>query len=278
MPLVSVILPSRGRPDSLLRAVASLAHGDCEIIVGLDDDGGEDIESLVPELERLGNVTVIVAPRAPCIGKLLDNLGKHATGDFLLPFTDDYTIDSEDWVERVRVAVERMPHRMGVAYLRDPMYPNFATFPIVSRETIALCGFFMPPFFPFLFGDTWWNEVGGMSGLIYPCTASVSIMQETGHIHNFRDLRLWTGVFNRTRPMRELLAIQMIRTAMPGNEQGQNSLIATVPDRAAICAELLRQFNDKAFVDKWESWGDGFPHPHYSAMKAKAEAFMEATA
>lgn len=271
--MISVILPSRGRPASLLRAVSSLARGDCEIIVGLDSD-----DPTAEEAERLltpySNAKVVATSRKPTVGQLFNYLAEYASGDWLIPFPDDYVVDHDDWVSRTQAMLDRLPDRMGVGYLWDPIYPHFATFPIVSRATIEMQGFFMPPFFPFLFGDTWWNEVGVMSGMILPSAASVSILKETGGIHNYRNLKLWAMLFEKTRPLRQELAIKMIRRAM-GDTAQADFLIASMQERIGSLIELQAPFLTDEFCEGWNHRGDGFPHPAYAALEAKTLAFME---
>lgn len=273
MALISVLLPSRGRPDSLCQAVSSLAYGDVEILVGLDEDDPHawHAENLVSQFH---GVRVLTAPRQPTVGQLFNLLAKQATGDWVVPFPDDYTVDRPNWIEETNNTLQMLPARMGVAYLWDPMYPHFATFPVVSKEMIEMQGFFMPPFFPFLFGDTWWNEVGVMSAMILPSPAAVSIKPDTGIIHNYRNLHLWARLFEKTRPMRQDMAIRMIRHAFGTGEQA-GFLISSMDERIKALVELQAPFMKEEWCEDWNKRGDGFPHPHYDALEAKTQQFME---
>lgn len=271
MPLISVTLPSRGRPDSLRRAVSSLAGGDVEILVGLDLD-----DPTAPRARKLiegfPGVRVILLDRQPTVSQIHNRLADEATGDYIQVFTDDYEMIEPGWVETTREALSALPTDLGIVYPHDLMYPHFSSLPIISRKTREMAGYYLPPFFPFLFGDTWWNEIGVMSCMILPSRASVKLSQETGHIHNFRNVKLWSTLFDKLRPMREQLAIQMIRAALG---EGGDYLVSTVPDRSQACADLHAPCMTEEFFDKWNKWGDGFPHPHYAAIEARAQSFME---
>lgn len=270
---ISVLLPSRGRPASLCRAVSSLAFGDVEIIVGLDSDdptAGEAWRGIA----HLPFVKVITTGRHETTAQLFNFLQGKATGDWFVPFPDDYTVDDPNWAEVLHSTVASLPASLGVAYLHDPMYPYFATFPCVSRKLVEMQGFFLPPFFPFLYGDTWMNEIGVLSGLILRCDASVSIQRETGGIHNFRNMRLWANMFHKTRPLRTELAVKMIQAAFGDTEQA-SYMISTIGERSLLCEELQGPQMTEAFFQKWDNVGDGFPHPAYLALEAKAQAFME---
>lgn len=273
MALVSVLLPSRGRPDSLCRAVSSLAYGEVEIIVGLDEDDphawrAENLVSTFP------GVRCCINPRQPTLGALFNLLAAQADSEWLVPFPDDYTMDQPNWVEDTYKTLIKLPKKLGVSYIWDPLYPHFASLPIVSKDMVAMQGFYMPPFFPFLFGDTWWNEVGVMSGMILRSPSAATVASDTGHVHNYRNLRLWSDLFEKTRPMREELAVKMIRAAID-DEDLANYLIGTMGERTVALKDLQKQFQTDEFCDQWNGVGDGFPHPHYDALEAKTQAFME---
>jgi len=272
--VISIVIPSRGRPDSLRRAVSSLAFGDIEIIVGLDidDPTADEAEAF---LATVPLARVVRSTRFPTMPQLFNYLVDQTQGDIILGFPDDYVMDHKDWAEKVRHTTAMLPNELGVAYLDDPCYPGFSTFPVLSRRSIEMAGFFLPPFFPFLFGDTWWNEVGILSGMHLRSEASVSIQQDAGHDHHYRDIALWTQLFERTRPIREDMAIKMLRDVF-GETEECGHLISTMKGRVSICEEFQKPFMTPDFQAKWNA--TGFIHPHYDAMKSKAEAFLKETA
>ena len=273
--MISVILPSRGRPESLYRAVSSLAYGDVEILVGLDSDDptAGEAERLLAEFPQ---ARVHINPRMGTLHVLDNHLAKRAQGDFLMVFTDDYTIPDYEWAQKVETSFVSFPDGWGIAYPMDAMYPHFSTFPILPRKLVDLAGYFLPPVFPFLFGDTWWNEVGVMSALIAPVPGiEVKIDGDTGHIHNYRDLKLWSEIFHATRPLREELAMKLIDKAVGGTKQA-DYLVQTMEERKQALIQLHAPFLTDEFCNKWDKVGDGFPHPHYTDLKTKAVAFMEA--
>ena len=270
--MISIILPSRGRPASLARAVASLARCECEIVVGLDEDDPTADDAM--EMLDYPQVRIVRSFRKTTTAQLFNVLAEHATGSHVIAFPDDYTMDQPNWSELVEKTVAILPGGYGVAYLADPMYPYFATFPILSRATIALNGSFFPPYFPFLFGDTYWNEIGVMSGLVVRSEASVTIRADTGHIHTYRDLKFWSEMYDKTRTLREDIAIKIIRAAY-GEGQQAETLITTLAERKAALIRLHAPNMTQEFYDKWENKHGGFHHPAYASLKAKADKFME---
>ncbi len=267
---VSVIIPSRGRPETLLRAVTSCARGPVEIIVGLDDDdptapAARELLAFTPE------VKVIVSPRHESLPALQNFLATHATGDFILPFTDDYTVEQEDWVARVADEVAKLPNGLGIVHLHDPIYPGFTTFPVIPRKLVELQGFLMAPMFPFLFTDTWWDEVGVLSGMKLQANATARLQQATGHDHRYRDLALWADLFDVLRPMRVNLALRMLE-AVKGRIEPDiyEQIVGSMPQRAGRCAEFHARWTTPDQIARLEAMGTYEESPRYLAMKRKA--------
>lgn len=273
---ISVILPSRGRWESLKRALASLTAGEdagVEVIVGLDEDD-PDLEA-VPELERYPGVRVSVNPFPQSVGALFNLLAKEAAGNWLIPFPNDYTITTVDWAKRLRDAVTTLPLGLGVAYLADQLYRGFSTFPVVSRRTIELNGFFMPEFFPFLFGDTWWNEIGNLCGVKQPIDAHVQIGLEHGNEHRLRDMVLWAKVFEATRPLRTATAIKIVKEIYNAHDAEADWLISTMPNREEMCESSQWHMFQPYFLEQWDNTDPRPPSAGYLKLKSSAEAFIE---
>lgn len=247
-----------------------------EIIVGLDDDDPTTPQAIkLIEDAKLPGVKIFSVERFPTVAMLFNELVRFAKGDWLLTFPDDYVMGQEDWVERLQSTIDILPNGFGVPYLQDPLYPNFTTFPVISTKLVEMQGFFLPPFFPFLFGDTWWNEIAAMSGLMFPAPASVQICADTGNEHNYVDLKLWADMFEATRPMREDMAVKILDGAFGVHAL---HLINSMPERKARLIELQAEFRTPAFIAKWEAHGRGkYNNPNYESLKKKAQSFLERT-
>ncbi len=275
--MLSVALASRGRPESLFRAVSSLVRGKpVEVLVGMDDDD-PDLAEAYRLLDGLPGVRIIVGRQPPCQAVLYNKLAKQAANDTVVLFCDDYTMDQPDWVGMVEHTMACLPFGYGVGYLKDPMYPYFSTFPILNRQTVALNtgGDFLPEYYPFLFGDTHWNEIGVMSMLILPSEAAVSIQSETGHVHKFSDLRLHSTFFHELRPFRQQIAINLVRAAL-GDDPVADNIIRTMPERVATLARLHANCLTEEFYELHDNKHGGHKNPAYPAMKARIEKALEA--
>ncbi len=270
--MLSVVLPSRGRPESLERAVRSLVRGaPVEVLVGLD----EDDPTLRQAMDRIGGIAgvrIVTGPRPPCQAVLYNKLAREAASENIVLFCDDYTVDQPNWADLAEHTMACLPFGYGVAYLKDALYPFFSTFPMLNRKTIACNtdGDFLPAYYPFLFGDTHWNEIGAMSMLILPSEASVSPQEETAHIHKFSDLKLHSTFFHELRPFRAQIAVDLLRKAF-GDDPIVDKILRSMPERTEALERMHSTCMTDEFYEKHDNKHGGFWHPDYPAMKAKIE-------
>jgi hypothetical protein len=269
---ISVLIPSRGRPKSLFRAVKSLGnHPNVEIMIGLDEDDPECGEA--KELLGTEPVSVLVQERKMTHHMVLNNLYKRSTGNWVFGFTDDYVMEQPDWPALLLHSLQAMPKQLGVAYVRDAIYPSFCTLPVLSRKMIDMQGFFVPGWFPFMFGDTWWNEIGNLANIKVAMDCSAAIMADTGNDHRYKDIGLWATVFEKTRPWRAEVAIEVIRQVHDGDQPQIDHLIGTLPIRIAMCEQFQAEMFTPNFQNRLERKGE-MPNPHYPAIREMAKAFL----
>ena len=264
-----------------MKAVSSLARDPSlvEVVVGLDDDDPDRHEA-EDKIGHLPGVRILTCPRMMCQAAYYNHLAKQATHDWVGIFADDYTVDQDDWASIMETTLAALPNGYGFGYFHDPMYPFFSTYPFMNKATMALQieGKFLPEFFPFLFGDTWINEIGVMATFILPSKASVTIQPETGHVHRFRDLRMWSEFFHETRPLRAQIAQKMIQAATGTETNIYNGLMIDLPKRAALVDRLFRESSmTEDFFQRMENngWEGQYVHPEYEAMKQRTLKFLE---
>jgi hypothetical protein len=118
-PLVSVLLPTRGRAAGLVQAVRSLYEraddeGCLEFLLKVDDDDVETVRVARGLAEQFpgSRFVVVVSPRGRGYADLhlwLSNLAQRAAGDWLLVFNDDARMVSPGWDTHVKNMVVRTP-------------------------------------------------------------------------------------------------------------------------------------------------------------------------
>lgn len=186
--MISVLLPSRGRPASLRRAIESLLDKSAnqalrvsagwegmpealpaplppvidppQILVAADPDDPATRDVA----EQLG-AQVVVAPRRYGYAELhryFNLLAEQADGEWLLLFNDDAVMWTRDWDRTIL----DLPAEVMVADLRSQLSPAFCCFPAVRRAALDVTGGVYSPHTPHV--DSWWQDIGRRSGTIRP--------------------------------------------------------------------------------------------------------------
>ena len=105
-PLVSVLIPSRGRPQRLADTIGSLwdkaiDKNQIEFVLKIDEDDPETVTTVRDLIaDGLKRVKIFVSPRGRGYLDLhiyLNDLCKHAEGDWLVIFNDDAIMETEGW-------------------------------------------------------------------------------------------------------------------------------------------------------------------------------------
>lgn len=160
--MISVLLPSRGRPEGLLRMLDSLYRNAThrrfvEVLVRTDEDDPKRFEYLQIHDHP---VNFINGPRA-LLSECWNECAKYARGEILLHAGDDITFDTPGWDQLVRDTFAQYPDRILFAY-GDDLGPNgrtFGTHGFVHRRWVETVGYFLPPLFSSDWNDVWLNEV-----------------------------------------------------------------------------------------------------------------------
>lgn len=188
--IISVLIPSRGRPLLLQDAITSLAcreSGRHKIayIVGCDDDD----PATIAMAQSMG-IRAHVAPRAPSLGGVVNALSLAAPADVYCSLYDDIVCLTPGWDARIAAAWKA--RRDGVWWWRNSAE---ATYAIVSEKWRQAAGRMFTPYFPFWWDDVWliqvWKWAYGGEPLVLGCELDD---QSTGTTR-MRDLKFWTDFF-----------------------------------------------------------------------------------
>lgn len=152
-PLVSILLPTRGRPGHLYHAVDSLYSlakdkGNLEFIFKADTDDPETIDA-VEKLAVIPGLKVknIISPRGNGYFDMhhwVNDMARQATGDWLLLFNDDARMTTQDWDTALMHIGTGMPW-FGIAdvclIMAQTIGRPFANeFIILRRKTFEILG------------------------------------------------------------------------------------------------------------------------------------------
>jgi len=137
--LISLLLPTRGRPALVNRLFASIAEttsrlDQVEVVLYVDEDdmSSHDLDSTDFRVVR------IVGP-ALSMGGYNSACLQRARGGMLILANDDMVIRTHGWDDRVRAMHDEFEDRIYLGYANDLFKKSrFCTFPIMSRRTCEL--------------------------------------------------------------------------------------------------------------------------------------------
>lgn len=191
---IHVLIPSKGRPQSLeavigtLRGLATGAH-EVRYTV-LADDGDASTKDAA---EHVGAELVI---GSGLVNARTNALVQTSDADAFMPWADDLYAVAPEWDEIVRLALEKVP----AFSWRELQDPQNHTAIVLSRKWVESAGRFFPEHFPFWFSDTWLKEVYGfVFGQNMAIVEQLSFSHKRTPTHGMRDLAFWFEVFAATR-------------------------------------------------------------------------------
>lgn len=155
---ISLLVPTRGRPDGLQRFVES-ARGTAddpdllEVVVYVDDDDESYRDFPIKDIHW------IVGPRI-VLSKMWNECWLRAAGPIFGHMGDDIIFRTPHWDTKVRQAFERHEDRIALVHGRDGMHDqNLGTHGFLHRNWTDAVGYFVPPYFSSDYNDTWLNDV-----------------------------------------------------------------------------------------------------------------------
>jgi hypothetical protein len=161
---ISLLVPTRGRPENVERLIKSLQETSAvmpEVVLYVDLDD----EKMIDWQRPAGvDVKFVTGPRitlSECWNKCLEV----ATGDILMHAGDDIVFKTKGWDDMVRRAFAAYSDRILFVHGDDGYWGNrFGTHGFIHRKWVETVGYFVPPYFSSDFNDTWLNEVANAIG------------------------------------------------------------------------------------------------------------------
>lgn len=259
---ISVLLPTRGRPEHLFRALQSLSTGDAEIIIGADSDD--------PALTEYGKLNAmsgrqcrkwLVHESFPTLAQKVNNLLSLATGDVIFQMVNDMVVTEPDWCDRIRQAVSDNPDPT-IFYSFVGHDERKASLPILRRAMVEDLGWFCPPHYPFWWSDSHFTEIVRMSGKGCGIDLGVQHQEGVGGTQGIRDIAFWHRFFELTRAERIAYAEKL---------RGE-----PVPAHLIEECEVLSSMNpNPATYEHYERQAERIPMPRYHLARAEAEAHLK---
>lgn len=156
---ISILCPTRGRPENVKRLIKSLEDTSEEMpeVVFYVDEDDENIEWMGRKLR------VVRGPRQT-LSNCWNECAKVATGNILMVAGDDIVFRSKGWDGVVKRAFAGYPDRIVMVHGQDgsPHKDKFATHPFLHRKWVDALGYITPPYFSADYCDTWINEIANL--------------------------------------------------------------------------------------------------------------------
>lgn len=160
--MISVLVPTRGRPDGVRRLVTSArdtATDEVRFVFYVDDDD-EPSPAVVDELSE----TLLVGPRI-VLSEMWNRCWEHADADVAMHCGDDIIFRTHGWDQRVLHEFDRYPDRIVFVHGEDGIqHGNIGTHGFLHRRWIETVGYFVPPYFSSDYNDLWLSEVADALG------------------------------------------------------------------------------------------------------------------
>lgn len=156
--MISVLLPSRGRPTEFKRLYDSAmdtAKGPIEFVVYRDIDDPT-------EYHQADNITFIKGERI-VLSQMWNECYRQAKGPYYMHCGDDIIFRTPGWDEIVMNAFPE--DKIAFVFGNDGYWGNtFGTHGFIHKNWIEAVGYFVPPYFSSDYNDTWLNDVAKLIG------------------------------------------------------------------------------------------------------------------
>ena len=165
--MISILLPSRGRPNNLRRLLQSIQDTadipvEIEVIVRLDSDDSSYYE--YGDITEDFNVYLFPGPRT-VLSRCWNECFQVSTGDILMHCGDDIVFRTAGWDTIVKQTFDEYSDKIVFVYGNDGLQGReFGTHGFIHRKWVEAVGYFVPPYFVSDFNDTWLNEVAKLIG------------------------------------------------------------------------------------------------------------------
>lgn len=164
--MISVLVPTRGRPHNMRRMVDSgraTADGHPEYVFYIDDDDRPSRDMAEELYAEAGDVQWTHGPRGALnLSQLWNECQKIAEYNVYQHSCDETIYRTPGWDTAVHQAFQMWPDGIGLVYGRDGIHDeNLATHGFITRTWVNAVGYFVPPYFSSDYNDLWLHEVAG---------------------------------------------------------------------------------------------------------------------
>lgn len=163
--MISVLVPTRGRPDNVRRLLSSAfdtSETEVEFVFYVDEDDPLGDQTL--DVAAREGATVNIGPRV-VLSEMWNECWKLARFDVAMHCGDDIIFRTPDWDVRVLEVFDRYPDRIAFVHGRDGFQDaKIGTHGFLHRRWVDAVGYLVPPYFSSDYNDLWLTEVADALG------------------------------------------------------------------------------------------------------------------
>jgi len=281
---VALVIASRGNPQALIETVkANLTTSrmpTTKIVIGLDEDDPtlEETLSLLRGLNR-GNVYGVVNPRQDSLGAVYNLCAADIAADLYINAADDAVIATAAWDVRLLQNLAQFPDGIcTIAFGKMPVQSMLPALMATSRKLIDKMGFWLQPYTPFWWTDTWLFEVSVMIGRVLHVDLDVAHVGNGGvATRGMRDVSWWAAFFDAMRAERARVAKSILADDdLESSPEAKAMLIGRLDDLCASFAQSNAVLRDEQHVNSnvVRMAHDAPDDPRYRRIKARAEELL----
>lgn len=166
--MFSLLVPTRGRPDSMKRfcdSAWSTAQDSerVEIVFYVDSDDRASLD-YYESVKHDARIKLVVGPRI-YLAEAWNVLCRAATYDIVMQTGDDAVFRTQNWDIHVLAEFDKTPDKIVFVYAKDGVQNGkIGTLNFVHKNWVKAVGYYMPPFFYSDYTDTWLTDVAKRIG------------------------------------------------------------------------------------------------------------------
>jgi glycosyl transferase/beta-hydroxylase protein BlmF len=162
--MISLLLPTRKRPDNLKRFYESAMEmadkpTSIEVIVYVDDDD-DNYNFSLPRLRYIRGPRIVLS-------EMWNKCYELAVGPIYGHMGDDIIFRNKGWDSQVKNAINQYEDKIVFVHgddLSNVHGPNFGTHGFIHKNWTDTVGYFVPPYFSSDYNDTWLNDIANAIG------------------------------------------------------------------------------------------------------------------
>jgi hypothetical protein len=262
---LTVVIPSRGRPFHLIKAIRllhSMASGLHQVTyaIGCDADDPKTLGAAYTLMIRVPGIQVFCTKRLGSLGEMANIMAARYPADVYCSLCDDVDVLTKDWDNQIYLSWAAKPD--GLWWWRT-LQVRPATYAIVSHKWMQAAGRIFTDYFPFWWDDVWLMQVWNMATGIPAVAVEAFLDDKPFATHRMRDLLFWADFYTSRKGERREQAAAIVKALGWPEVKVEDTICDVRPEFLAQANQIEHNQGEKSP-----------PTQEYLAAKRRAELIM----